>query len=104
MLFILILCSMRHFFIGSSFSITKVDLVTSIPACRKTLCAEKPCVPKKIVDTLTLNISTLYTHRYLKYFGHKSCSVATPKHFEPLPLEIYIRVVAIAPDLRRVPF
>jgi hypothetical protein len=30
MLFILILCSMRHFFIGSSFSITKVDLVFSI--------------------------------------------------------------------------
>ena len=30
MLFILFLYSMRHFFIGSSFSITKVDLVFSI--------------------------------------------------------------------------
>ena len=63
-----------------------------------------PCVPKKIIGTLTLNISTLYLYQYLKYFGYKSCSVATPKHFEPLLLEIYIRVVAITPDLRRVPF
>ena len=37
-------------------------------------------------------------------FLYKSCSIANPRHSKPLILEIYVRVVAIAPDLQRVPF
>jgi hypothetical protein len=37
-------------------------------------------------------------------FLYESCSMATLRHFEPLPLEIYVRVVALAPNLQRVPF
>jgi len=29
--------------------------------------------------------------------------VATPEHFEPLSLENYVRIIALTPDLRKVP-
>ncbi len=35
---------------------------------------------------------------------YKLCSVATPKQYRPLHLENYVRIVAFAPDLRKVPF
>lgn len=53
----------------------------------------------KMMDTLTLS-----THRSLLYFLHKSCTVATPKHFEPFLLENYVCIVALTLDLQRVSF
>ncbi len=35
-------------------------------------------------------------------FFYKSCSVAILKHSKPLPLEIYVRIVALEPDLRKL--
>jgi hypothetical protein len=55
------------------------------------------------MGTLTLSISNSVHTSISPIFLHKSCSVATPEHSEPLPLEIYVRVVALAPDLRKVP-
>ena len=36
-------------------------------------------------------------------FLYKSRSIATPKHSEPLLAENYVRIVALAPDLWKVP-
>ena len=33
---------------------------------------------------------------------YKLCSVATPGHPKPLPLENHVRIVALMPDLQRV--
>jgi hypothetical protein len=35
---------------------------------------------------------------------NKLCSVATPRHPEPLLLENHVRIVALTPDLQRVSF
>ena len=35
-------------------------------------------------------------------FVYKLCSIATAKHSEVLLLENYVRIVALAPDLRKV--
>jgi hypothetical protein len=55
------------------------------------------------MGTLTLSISNSGHTSISPIFLYKSCSVATPEHSEPLPLENYVRIVALAPDLRKVP-
>jgi hypothetical protein len=55
-----------------------------------------------MIGTLTLNISDSVYTLISPIFLYKSCSVATPEHSEPLPLENYVRVVALAPDLQKV--
>jgi hypothetical protein len=53
---------------------------------------------------LTLNIlNSMYISISL-VFLYKSCSVATPKYSLPLPLENYVHIAALAPNLRRVSF
>ena len=37
-------------------------------------------------------------------FIYKLYSMATPKHSKPLLLEIYVYVIALAPNLQRIPF
>jgi hypothetical protein len=44
----------------------------------------------------------LCAHINISYILYKPCSVATPEHSEPLPSENYVRIVALAPDLRKV--
>ena len=61
-------------------------------------------MPKKIIGTLTLSISKSIYIQISPIFLYKSCSIATFRYFKPLLLEIYVRVVALAPDLQRVPF
>jgi hypothetical protein len=55
-----------------------------------------------MIDTLTLSISNSVHTSMSPIILYKSSSVATPKHCEPLSPENYIRIVAIAPDLRKV--
>ena len=59
---------------------------------------EKSTVPRKIIGTLTLSIS----HIDIPHYFVISYSMATPELSKPLPLENYVRVVALAPDLRKV--
>jgi hypothetical protein len=40
----------------------------------------------------------------MSYILHKSCSVVNREHSEPLPLENHVHMVALTPDLQRVPF
>src|SRR5436305_1391565 len=56
-----------------------------------------------MMSTLTLSISNSVHTSISPIFLYKSCSVATPEHPEPLPLENYVRIVALAPDLPTVP-
>jgi hypothetical protein len=68
------------------------------------LCAEKPCVPKNMIGTLTLSIlKFLHTLISIIMFN-KLCSVASPRHPKPLPLENHVRIIALTPDLQRVSF
>jgi hypothetical protein len=60
-------------------------------------------VPRKIIGTLTLSILNSVHTSISPIILYKSCSVATPEHSKPLPLENYARIVALAPDLRTVP-
>jgi hypothetical protein len=39
-----------------------------------------------------------------RIFSYTLCFVATPGHPEPLLLENHIRIIALTPDLQRVPF
>jgi len=55
------------------------------------------------MGTLTLSNSNSIHTPVFPIALYKSCSAATPEHSEHL-LENYIRIVALAPDLRRVPF
>ena len=52
-----------------------------------------------MTGTLTLSISNSVHTSISPIFSYKSCSVASPEHSEPLPLENYARIVALAPDL-----
>jgi len=57
-------------------------------------------VPRKSRGTLTLNIfKSVHTSKY-SILLFEPYPVATPEHSAPLPPENYIRVVALAPDLR----
>jgi hypothetical protein len=55
-----------------------------------------------MIGTLTLSISNSVHTSTSPIFLYKSCFVATPKNSEPLPLENYVRTVALAPDLQKV--
>ena len=57
-----------------------------------------------MIGTLTLSISKSVHTLISLIFLHKSCSLATPKHSEPLLLEIYVHVIALMSDLQRVSF
>jgi hypothetical protein len=74
-------------------------LLTSLPRWRETHCAEKN---NRYFDFKYLKLCAHINTSNL--FRYKLCSVATPKHFGPLPLENYVRIVALAPDLRKVSF
>jgi hypothetical protein len=61
-------------------------------------------VPENLIGTLTSNIlKSAYTLISPISF-YKLCSVATPRHPEPLLLENHVRIVALTPDLQRVSF
>jgi uncharacterized protein len=66
--------------------------------------SEKPTVPRKMIGTLTLSISNSVHKTTSLMLLYKLCSVAVSEHSEPLTLENYVRVVALAPDVRIVPF
>jgi hypothetical protein len=58
-----------------------------------------PCVPEKIIGTLTLSIlKSIYTSILLIIY-YDLYSVATPRHPKSLLLENHVRIVALAPDL-----
>jgi hypothetical protein len=60
-------------------------------------------VPRKIISTLTSSISN-YVHTSISpIFLYNLCSVAIVEHSKPLPLENYVRIVALAPDLQTIP-
>ena len=75
-----------------------IFIVTSIPACRKTLRAGKN---HRYFDFKNLKI---YAHRNISYKFCKLHSVATPEHLEPFSLGYHVRIVAVTPDLQRVSF
>ena len=56
------------------------------------------------MGTSTLSISNSVHTSISPIYLYELCSVATPKHSEPLPLENYVRIVALASDLRKVSF
>jgi hypothetical protein len=63
-----------------------------------------PYVPEKIIGTLTLSIlKSMHTSISLVMF-RELYSIATPRYSKPLPLENHVRIVALKPDLQRVPF
>ena len=79
-------------------------LLTSIPACRKTLRAENNCVPKEIIGTLTSSIlKSVHTPIFPITF-YKLYSVATPGHPERFLLENHLSIAALTPDPQRVSF
>jgi len=55
-----------------------------------------------MIGTLTLSILIFVHTLTSSIFLHQSCSVATYKHSKLLLLENYVRIVALAPDLRKV--
>jgi hypothetical protein len=59
---------------------------------------EKPCVPKKMIGTLTLSILKFAYTLVSPMIFYKLYSVATPKHPKPLPLENHVRIVALTPE------
>lgn len=63
-----------------------------------------PAMLRKMMGTLTLNISKSIHTSISLIFLYKSCSVATPEHPEPLPLQNRVCIVAVTPVLRRVSF
>jgi hypothetical protein len=63
-----------------------------------------PCVPKKIIDTLTLSILKSVHTSISSIIFYKLCSVATLRNREPLLLKIHVRIIALTPDLQRVFF
>jgi hypothetical protein len=56
-------------------------------------------VARKIICTLTSNNSDSVHTSLSPIFLYKLCSIATPKHSEPLLPENYVRIVALSPDL-----
>ena len=66
--------------------------------------SEKPAVPRKLIGTLTSNISKSVHISTSPIILYKSCSVATTEHSEPHTLENYVRIVAFTPDLQAVSF
>ena len=57
-----------------------------------------------MIGTLTSSIlKSMYT-LISPIFSYKLCSVATPGHPEPFPLENHGRIVALTPDLQRISF
>jgi hypothetical protein len=61
-------------------------------------------VPEKIIGTLTSSILKSVHTSISPIFSYKLCSVATPGHPKPFPLENHVRIVALMPDLQRVSF
>ena len=57
---------------------------------------------RKMMGALTLSISNSIHTYSSPIFWYKSCSVATHKHSEPFSLDNYVRIVAVAPNLRKV--
>ncbi len=74
------------------------ERLMSIPACRKTLRAEK------MTGTLTLSILKSVHTLISPIIFYKLCSVATPRYPKPLLLENHVRIVALTPNLQRVSF
>ena len=63
-----------------------------------------PCVPEKIIGTLTSSIlKSMYTS-ISPIFSYKLYSVATLGHPEPLQLKNHVRIVALTSNLQRVSF
>ena len=61
-------------------------------------------MPRKLRATLTLNIlKSVHTSNYPILLS-EPYTVATPEHSGPLSPENYVRVVALAPDLRAASF
>jgi hypothetical protein len=56
------------------------------------------------VTTLHARTLCLVTACAVPSASCRLCSVATPGHPEPLPLENHVRIVALTPDLQRVSF
>jgi hypothetical protein len=61
-------------------------------------------VPEKMIGTLTSSILKSVHTSISPIFSYKLCSMATPGHPEPFPLENHGRIVALTPDLQRVSF
>jgi hypothetical protein len=57
-----------------------------------------------MIGTLTLSILKSVHTSISPIIFYKLCSVATPRHLEPLPLENHVRIVALTSDLQRVSF
>ena len=57
-----------------------------------------------MIGTLTSSILKSVHTLISLIFSYKLCSVATPGHPEPFPLENHGRIVALTPDLQRVSF
>jgi len=61
-------------------------------------------VPRKLIGTLTLSILNSMHTSISPIFLHRLCSVATPKHFKSLLVGNYVRIIALASNLREVSF
>jgi len=61
-------------------------------------------VPRKLIGTLTLSILNSVHTSISPIFLHRLCSAATPEHSETLLIGNYVRIVALASDLREVSF
>ena len=72
--------------------------LTSIPACRKTLCTGKN---NRYFDFKYLKISAYLNTSYIFY---KLYSMATSGYLKALLLENHVHIVAFTPDLQRVSF
>src|SRR5450432_543704 len=57
-----------------------------------------------MIGTLTSSILKSMHTSISPIFSYKLCSVATPGHPEPFPLENHSRIVTLTPDLQRVSF
>jgi hypothetical protein len=56
-------------------------------------------VPEKMISTLTLNILNFLHILMSSKLLYKLCSIATPEYSEPLLLENYPCIIALAPGL-----
>ena len=61
-------------------------------------------MPEKIISTLTLSILKSVHTLKSPIFSYKLYSMATLRHFKPLLLENYNRIIAFMPNLQRVSF
>jgi ABC-type amino acid transport system permease subunit len=61
-------------------------------------------VARKPLGTLTSNNSDSLHTPIIPIVLYRLCTVATPEHLEHLLSKYYVRIVAIAPDLRRAFF